>query len=168
MNTAASNAFKLGAIIHNMASAFWTLEDGRGLARRWTGMAYMLELITSELKDINGAEEFYRYLDRFVFREDNGDEYNGYGGFTRQDENIMFNFDLRTFAPKNRDYFWQATQRALAKIKTLKDDENEGIEFLLITLLDMHKRIIKGEDPMLLNDMMVVEHKPTEKLGPGW
>jgi hypothetical protein len=32
----------------------------------------------------------------------------------------------------------------------------------------MHKRIIKGEDPMLLNDMMVVEHKPTEKLGPGW
>ncbi len=33
-----------------MASAFWTLEDGRGFARRWTGMAYMLELITNELK----------------------------------------------------------------------------------------------------------------------
>ena len=34
-----------------MASAFWTLEDGRGFARRWTGMAYMLDLITDELKD---------------------------------------------------------------------------------------------------------------------
>ncbi len=160
--------YVLDAIIHDMASAFWTLEDGRALARRWTGMAYMLELITSELKDIDGAEEFYKYLERFVCRENNGDVYNGYGGFIRLDENIMFNFDLRTFAPKNREYFWQASQRALAKIKKQKDNEMEGIEFLLTTLLDMHKRIMKGEDPMLLNDMKVVESKPTEELGPGW
>ena len=32
-----------------MASAFWNLEDGRTLARRWTGMVYMLQLITGEI-----------------------------------------------------------------------------------------------------------------------
>ena len=151
-----------------MASAFWTLEDGRALARRWVGMAYMLELITTELKEIKGAEDFYEYLDTFVYREENGDEYNGYGGFIRNDEDIMFNFDLRTFSPKNRDLFWQATQNALSKIKIQNDKQNEGIEFLLTTLLDMHKRIKKGEDPMLLNDMKIIEPEPTEKVGPGW
>ena len=45
-----------------MASAFWTLEDGRGFARRWSWMAELLELITNELKTIHGAEEFYEYL----------------------------------------------------------------------------------------------------------
>ena len=107
-------------------------------------------------------------VEPFVYREENGDEYNGYGGFIRKDENIMFNFDLRTFSPKNRDYFWQATQNALTKIKIQNDTKNEGIEFLLTTLLDMHKRIKKGEDPMLLNDMIIVEPEPTEKHGPGW
>jgi hypothetical protein len=33
-----------------MASAFWTLEDGRGFARRWTGMAYVLERIKESRK----------------------------------------------------------------------------------------------------------------------
>lgn len=151
-----------------MASAFWILEDGRALARRWTGMAYMLELITTELKEIKGAKEFYDYLDRFVYREKNRDKYNGYGGFIRKDENIMFNFDLRTFAPENRDFFWQAAQRSLTKMKTQNDKQNEDIEFLLTTLLDMHKRIQKGEDPMQLNDMKVIEPEPIEKVGPGW
>ena len=151
-----------------MASAFWTLEDGRGLARRWTGMAYMLELITNELKEIKGAEAFYEYLEKFVYREENGDEYNGYGGFIRKDKNIMLNFDLRSFAPKNRDYFWQATQNALKKIKIQSDKQNEGIEFLLTTLLDMHKRIKNGEDPMLLNDMRIIEPDSKEQLGPEW
>ncbi len=151
-----------------MASAFWTLEDGRGLARRWTGMAYALELITNELKEIKGAEAFYEYLERFVYREENGDEYNGYGGFVRKEESIMFNLDLRVFAPKNRDYFWQAAQSALTKLKIQNDKQNEGIDFLLTTLLDMHKRIKRGEDPMMLNHMLIIEPEPTEKLGPGW
>jgi hypothetical protein len=151
-----------------MASAFWTLEDGRGLAKRWTWMAYALKLITNELKDIQGAETFYQYLEAFVYRKENGDEYNGYGGFIRGDDNIMFNFDLRSFAPRNREYFWQATQTALTKIKIQNDKNNEGIDGLLTTLLDMHKRIKRGEDPMLLNDMSIVEPEPTEKLGPGW
>src|SRR5690349_15675637 len=133
-----------------MASAFWTLEDGRGFARRWTGMAYMLKLITDELKTIQGAEEFFNYLEKFVFRDENGDEYNGFGGFIRGNENIMFNFDLRSFAPQNRDYFWQAAQKALTKLKIQHDSRNEGPEFLLSTLLDMHKRIKKGENPALL------------------
>lgn len=151
-----------------MASVFWTLEDGRGFARQWRGMAYMLELITNELKEIKEAEAFYEYLERFVYHEENGDEYNGYGGFRRQDESIMFNFDLRTFSKKNRVYFWEATQNALRKIKIQNKKENEGIDFLLTTLLDMHKRIINGEDPMLLNDMRIIEPEPTERLGPGW
>lgn len=151
-----------------MASAFWTLEDGRGFARGWSGMAYMLKLITDELKEIRGAEEFYVYLEKFVFREENGDEYNGYGGLIRGEENIMFNFDLRTFAPKNRVYFWQATQNALSKMKMQKDGNDEGIIFLLTTLLDMHKRITKAEDPMLLNHMNKIEPESNLKLGPGW
>jgi hypothetical protein len=151
-----------------MASAFWTLEDGRAFAVRWTGMAYMLALITHELKDIEGATEFHDYLEPFVFREANGDASNGYGGFVRKDENIMFNFDLRTFSPKSRDYFWQAAQNALSTIKRQKDPQNEGIALLLTNLLDMHKRIKKGEDPMLLNDLIIVAPEPTEKLGPGW
>ena len=151
-----------------MASVFWTLEDGRGLARRWTGMACMLELITNELKEIKGAEAFYQYLEPFIFREENGDEYNGYGGFIRKNENIMFNFDLRSFAPINRDYFWKATQSALTRLKIQNDKQYDGIESLLTTLLDMRKRIKKGEDPMTLTDMRTIATEPTERLGPGW
>jgi len=151
-----------------MASAFWTLEDGRGFARRWSGMACLLELITNELRKIEGAEAFYEYLEKFVYREENGDEYNGYGGFFRKGEDILFNFDLRSFAPQNRAYFWQAVQAALTNVKIQSNGENEGIDFLLTTLLDMHKRIKKGEDPMLLNHMTVVMPDPEERLGPGW
>jgi hypothetical protein len=151
-----------------MASAFWTLEDGRGFASRWTGMAYMLELITDELNEIKGAEKFYEYLEHFVYREESGDQDNGYGGFIRRNENIMFNFDLRTFAPLNRDYFWQAAQKALTKLKVNESDQNEGIIFLLTILMDMHKRIKKGEDPMVLNHMTIINPEPNEKLGPGW
>lgn len=151
-----------------MASAFWTLDDGRSLARSWAGMAYMLELITDELKEIKEAEEFYEYMEKFVYREKNGDEYNGYGGFIRGDENIMFNFDLRTFAKQNREYFWQATQSALTKLKVQDGSHHEAIINLLTTLLDMHKRIKKGGNPMELNDMRIIEPEPTEKFGPGW
>ncbi|MFZ9955727.1 MAG: hypothetical protein ACO3E1_06340 [Flavobacteriales bacterium] len=151
-----------------MASAFWTLEDGRGFARGWSGMAYMLELITNELKNIKEAKPFYEYLERFVYREENGDEGNGFGGFIRNGESIMFNFDIRSFAHKNREYFWLAAQNALTKLKNQKNEHNEGVEFLLTTLLDMHKIIKKGEDPMLLNHMRVIEPEPINKLGPGW
>ena len=151
-----------------MAKAFWTLEDGRTFAARWTGMSYLLNLITIELKEIKGAEDFYDFLEKFVYREENGDEYNGYGGFIRKDKSIMFDFDLRTFAPKNRSFFWQATQNALTRIKIQNGKKNEFLERLLMTLLDMHKRIKKGEDPMLLNDLSIIEPDPKEKIGPGW
>ena len=151
-----------------MASAFWTLEDGRGFARRWSWMAYMLKLITIELKEIEGAEDFYLYLEKFVYRREFGDEYNGCGGFIRGDENIMFNFDLRCFAPKNREYFWLATQKALTGLIVQDNEEGKGVIPLLTTLLDMHKRIKKGENPMQLNHMRIIEPEPDEKLGPGW
>jgi hypothetical protein len=151
-----------------MASAFWTLEDGRGFVRQWRAMAYMLEVITDEIREIEGAAEFYKYLEYFVYREENGDLYNGYGGFIRGNDNLMFNIDLRTFAPQNRDYFWHATQRALAKLKVNESDQNEWIILLLTTLMDMHKRIELGEDPTLLNHMRTVKPETTEKLGPGW
>ncbi|HLN95030.1 MAG TPA: hypothetical protein VK183_05280 [Flavobacterium sp.] len=151
-----------------MASAFWTLEDGRGMAKRWALMSELLELITRELKEIEGAEAFYDYLELLIFREENGDIYNGYGGFYRKDECFTLDFDLRSFAPKNRDYFWRATQRALTRLKIENNPLRKGDELLLTQLLDMHKRIKKGEDPMILNFYDIVEPDPQEKLGPGW
>lgn len=151
-----------------MASAFWTLEDGRGFARRWEWMAYMLRFITDELQNIKGAEEFHEYLEKFVFREENGDSYNGYGGFIRGNENIMFNIDVRSFAPQNRAYFWQATQRAVSRLKAQDNNQYEGITCLLLILLDMHKRIKRGEDPMLLNHFSIIKPDTHEKHGPGW
>ena len=151
-----------------MASAVWTLEDGRAFARRWSGMSRMLELITDELKRIDGAEDFYEYLEKYVFREENGDVYNGFGGFIRNNENIMFNFDLRSFSPTNRTFFWEASNKALKKLKLLNDEKNEGVILLLTTLLDMHQRVKNGGDPMELNHMNIIEPEPKEKLGPGW
>jgi hypothetical protein len=150
-----------------MASAFWIFEDGRGFARRWSWMADMLRLITDELKTIKGAEAFYTYLEPFVMREENGDEYNGYGGFTRGDEDIMFNFDLRTFAPQNQEFFWKAAQQALTKLIVINDNRDKGNIFLLTHLMDMHKRIKKSEDPMQLTHTNI-QPEPKEKLGPGW
>jgi len=151
-----------------MASAFWTLEDGRTMARRWTGMTYMLDLITNELKELDGAQEFYEYLVQFVIREDLGDEYNGCGGFVRDERHISISFDLRTFAAKNRELFWTAPQKALAKLLVLGKEEEEGMVYLLTTLLDMHKRTKKGEDPMLFNHLREVEPRTEERNGPGW
>lgn len=151
-----------------MASAFWTLEDGRSFARDWLTMANMLELITNELISNSEAEDFYHYLEKYVFRLEKKDEPNGHGGFFRGNENIMFNIDLRTFAPMNRDYFWEATQIALTKLLILKNEKNEEIISLMTILLDMHKRIKKGEDPMKLNHMRIITPLPKEKLGPGW
>lgn len=151
-----------------MASVFWTLEDGRTFTRRWSWMAYMLKLITNELSIMPEAKEFYEYLEKFVYRKDRGDSHNGYGGFIRENKNIMFNFDLRTFAPKNRVFFWQATQKSLSKLIVQKKEKDEGVIYLLTMLLDMHKRINKGEDPMYLNHFNIIEPNPNEKLGPGW
>ena len=131
-------------------------------------MAYVLKLITDELQTIKGAEEFHQYLERFVFREENGDIYNGFGSFIRGEENIMFNFDLRSFTPNNRKLFWQATQMALTKFKSQSGHKNETVNNSLTDLLDMHKRIKKGEDPMLLNDLTIVAPEPYERLGPEW
>jgi hypothetical protein len=151
-----------------MASAFWTLEDGRGFARRWAHMAYMLKLITDELRAIDGAKEFFDYLEKFVYREEAGDIYNGYGGFIRGDENIMFDLDLRTFAPLNRQYFWRAAQMALRNLKITSPNKDDIIVFMMTELLDMHKRIERKEDPFRLNHMRTIEPGTNEKLGPGW
>ena len=146
-----------------MASAFWTLEDGRTFSIRWARMAYMLELIVLELKHINGAEEFYEFLSNF--NEQEGDIYNGIGGFYRGSETIMYNFDFRTFAPQNRAYFWDAAQKVLAN---LIQQNNEGVISCFNTLLSMHKSIKKGESPHDLNHSKIVEEDPQEKIGPGW
>lgn len=151
-----------------MASAFWTLEDGRGFARPCGYMAYMLELITDEMQSMEEAQDFYGYLEKYVFRKDRGDELNGLGGFIRGDESIMFNFDLRSFAPKNRKYFWVAAQKALTKLKVQKEEHTVTVTQFLTVLLDMHKRINRGEDPMSLSHYRIIVPQPNEKLGPGW
>lgn len=131
-------------------------------------MAYMLELISAELKEIGGAAEFYQYLEPFVYREEKGDIYNGFGGFIRGSDNIMFNIDLRTIAPKNRTYFWRAAQEALMNLKVSNQDAGDGITALFIVLMDMHKRIERQEDPMLLNHLKRVEPVTFQRTGPGW
>jgi len=152
-----------------MASAFWYLEDGRGFARRWISMFYMLELVNNEIGLIEGAKPFAEYLDYFIWDADK-DEYNGYGGFIRSDtdENIMVNLDLREFTPNNREYFWRGAQMALNKLVRQKNESNDGIIFLLTILLDMHKRIKRGEDPQSLNHLIRPEPYSGEKKGPGW
>ncbi len=151
-----------------MASAFWTLEDGRSFSRPWSWMSSMLHRITKELKAMEGAEAFGTYLEKLVYSEEKGDIYNGFGGFIRGDENIMLDFDLRTFTPLNQEYFWIATQKALITLMVQKNDKNEGMIVLLSILLDMHKSIKKGEDPMQLNHLGTIEKDPMEKFGPGW
>jgi hypothetical protein len=152
-----------------MASAFWYLEDGRGFARRWDSMFYMLELINNEIKLLKGAELFAQYLDYFIWDAE-VDEYNGYGGFIRTstDENIMVNIDLREFTETNRQYFWQGAQNALKKLIIANDESKEGMIFLLKILLDMHKRIKNRENHNLLNHLIGPKPFSGEKKGPGW
>jgi hypothetical protein len=152
-----------------MASGFWYLEDGRCFARRMSWMAHLMELITNELKEIEGAGLFYEYLKKFV--PDQDDESNGYGGFIRKrtGENIMMVLDLREFTPENRAYFWQATQQALQKLILKGNEQHQGDIVLLKLLLDMHKRIKKGESPEKLSDTgKHIEPYNGLKAGPGW
>ena len=152
-----------------MASGFWYLEDGRCLARRMSWMAHLLEIITNEMKNIKGAELFYEYLKPFV--PDQDDESNGYGGFIRKStgENVMMVLDLREFTPENRAYFWQAAQQTMQKLILQGEAQQEGDVFLLRLLLDMHKRINKGEAPEMLSDTgKHIEPYSGIKAGPGW
>ncbi|MCH2044917.1 MAG: hypothetical protein MK212_12435 [Saprospiraceae bacterium] len=151
-----------------MASAFWILEDGRGFARNCSAMASMLRVITDELKNIEEARELYHYLDNLVYREENGDIYNGFGGFIRKGRNIMFNFDLRSFTLQNRKFFWRATLQALSTLKLQDNKKNEKTIFFLTILLDMHRRIEHGEDPMELNHLRIIQPEPDEELGLTW
>ena len=141
-----------------MASGFWYLEDGRGFARNVFRMVCVLQFILDELKHIRGAESFHEHLLKYIPAED--DIYNGYGGFIkkRTGESIMFVMDIREFTPENREYFWRAAQHALQNIITegKQDEYSKTAEALLMILLDMHKRITRGEDPAELNDMRSV------------
>lgn len=151
-----------------MAAGFWYLEDGRCFSRKWNWMNHMLELINNEIRLLKGAEKFAEYLNTFIMQEE--DEYNGYGGFFREgiDESIMFILDLREFATENRNYFWKGTQNALVQLIKESDNSHEGDIYLFTVLLDMHKRIKKGENPELLNHLSRVEPKTGKKKGPGW
>jgi len=152
-----------------MASTFWYLEDGRGFARKWTGMFSMLKLINNEIREIKGAKPFSVYLDYFIWDEET-DQYNGYGGFIRTStgEDITPTLDLREFAPENRRFFWIGTQRALRKLIISKEKSKEDSAALLKILLDMHKRIRQREDPNLLNHLVSTVSYSGERKGPGW
>lgn len=132
-------------------------------------MLHMLELINDEIKHIEGAEEFSEYLDYYIWDEE-VDGYNGYGGFVRKstNENIMLDIDLREFTATNRGYFWKGAQNALRKLIIANDEKNEGMIYLIKELLDMHKRINRGEDPKLLNHLIIIEPASGSKQGPGW
>lgn len=152
-----------------MARAFWFLEDGRCLNSRWTRMGYLLRLILEEIKEIDKAGEFYHFIKSITPDED--DEGNGYGGFIRTSTNelIDFNIDLREISPKYRKMFWDAAQRSLNKIKLANNPDDELGDYLLTRILDMHKRIERGESPNELNDLdNKTEEYSGKKIGPGW
>src|SRR5688500_7271935 len=115
-----------------MASTFWYLEDGRGFARRWTGMFYMLELINDEIKLIKVAEQLSKYLDHYIWDAD-VDTYNGHGGFIRAstNETVMLDIDLREFTEVNQQYFWKGAQNALHRLIIANDEKNEWMVYLL-------------------------------------
>ena len=151
-----------------MASGFWYLEDGRCFARSVQGMGYFLSFINTEIEKIEGAKPFSEYLSQFV--HDDEDIPNGYGGFIRFDtnENIMQVFDLREFTIENRNYFWQGAQSALTKLIQASNSNFEGVIVNLKILLDMHKRITKGEPPNELSDIREPYPWSGKKLGSGW
>jgi hypothetical protein len=151
-----------------MASGFWILEDGRGFSRRYSWMAEMLKRIVEELQHLEGANDFYEYLNYMVPNEH--DEPNGHGGYIKASngESAMIDFDLREFTAQNQNFFWSAAQKALKKCILLKIEENDGIIYLLTTLMDMNKRIDKKEDPALLNHLSTTMPYSGKKAGPGW
>ncbi|MGD1843945.1 MAG: hypothetical protein ACFB10_00950 [Salibacteraceae bacterium] len=151
-----------------MASAFWTFEDGRGFAKRWTLLSHLLKLITDEMESITGAEDFYTYLEKLVFREEQGHIPNGLGGFYNDEGCILLNLDLRSFTPQNQGYFWKAMQRALWRQIVVEQGKNEWIIYWLTQLLDMHKRIKRRENPAELNFYDIIQPPTDERLGPGW
>ncbi len=149
-----------------MASAFWTLEDGRTFSYRWSHIARILEIIVDEMSLLKGAEKFHKFLSEFT--EKDGDEYNGFGGYYRGTKIVMFNFDFRAFAPKNRKFFWEAAQNSLKKLTLEEQEKNKRIIDSFAILLDMHKRINRGEPPVELNHSTIVEDYLGEKIGPDW
>jgi len=152
-----------------MASCFWYLEDGRGFANRWSGMFHLLKIINEEIRQLKGALAFAEYLDSYIWNEET-DEYDGHGGFIRKStgENIFPEFDLREFIPENRTFFWEGAQLALNRLILANDEASEGLIYLLKKLLDMHKRIKRGEVPQLLNDLIGTTPGTGKKMGPGW
>ena len=77
-----------------MPSFFLTLEDGRCVARRYTGYDYLIELAMEEMKDDGEEGEFKAWLRTRIPSE--GDLENGFGGFIKPvtHENIMRNLDF--------------------------------------------------------------------------
>jgi hypothetical protein len=151
-----------------MASGFWILEDGRGFSRRYSWMAGMLKRIVQELQQLEGANNFYEYLNYMVPSDQ--DEPNGHGGYTKASngESVMMDFDLREFTLENQDFFWKASQKALQKCILTKSEENEGDIHLLTILMDMKKRIDKKENPELFNHLTTTIPYSAKKSGPGW
>lgn len=152
-----------------MASGFLYLEDGRCFARRMSWIGYLLGLINNEIKLIEGAELFSKYLEYFIPNEN--DESNGYGGFIKKDtnEHIMLVLDLREFTKTNQKYFWIGAQNAVKRLITSDGEQQKDNIELLKILLDMHKSITRGENPALLSDTGVnIRPYSGEKKGPGW
>lgn len=151
-----------------MASGFWYLEDGRGYARRMSGMVVMLEEILSVMRELEGAADFAGYLNRYIPTE--AHEANGYGGIFHLEtgENTQIEMDLREFRPENRELFWGAAQKRLDQLIAEGEEGKLWLVHMMKDLLDMRKRIRRGEDPMALNHLGVVVPPTGVLRGPGW
>lgn len=157
-----------------MASGFIILKDGRCLSRRWTHYDYLIELAIKELSSMKGkkAEDFKGWLQTLIPQE--GDEYNGYGGFIRKanGENVQRWLDLRELTTENQQLFWDSIQNTLSNLIT-KDKlhkDNENLISLLKRFLKMKHLVDIGDNPDNLSDWVkgYIEPPSGKRSGPGW
>ena len=118
------------------------LEDGRALQRSNLGYSVMLELISRKVSDAHTKLS--------VWLADLAERPAPYG-----------EFDLRGLAEEHRIEFWAAAERALEAAFKRHGPETTwpanayGSESLA-HLLRMHRSIVSGEPPSVLNDLTQV------------
>jgi hypothetical protein len=138
-----------------MASGFIILKDCRCLARRWTIYDYLIELVIDDLSYLQDSKaiEFKHWLQTLIPKEN--DEYNGYGGFIRQEtgEDVQRWLDLRELTEENQQLFWKSLQLRLRKLITSPEkDKNDDLIWLLKYFLRMKRLTDIRDNPDNLTD----------------
>ena len=116
------------------------LEDGRALHRSNLGYSVMLELVSREVSDAHAKLR--------TWLADLAERTAPYG-----------EFDLRGLTEEHRAEFWAAAERALESVyrrhgreESVWPKNSYGAE-CLAHLMRLHRSIVSGEPPSVLNDL---------------